>query len=69
VNTGWRQIGRNLVPVEKIAVRLRLERNEAVREARLATTEQVLPLRAHGPVVEVVVPRLDDHEIVIFDLQ
>ena len=42
VNTGWRQIGRNLVPVRDIAVTIALRDGERVREARLATTEQVL---------------------------
>ena len=69
VNTGWRHIGRNLVPVEHIAVRVRLDAKQALREARLASTEEILPVRTHGAFVEVVVPRLDDHEIVVFELQ
>jgi hypothetical protein len=68
VNTGWRQIGRNLVAVERIAVRLRLDRSERVREVRLATSGEVLPHRTDDCTVEVVVPRLADHEIVVFEL-
>jgi hypothetical protein len=68
LNTGWRHIGRNLVPVSNIAVRLSLADGERVREARLATSEQVLPVQAARGQAEVVVPHLHDHEIVIFEL-
>jgi len=68
VNSGWRQIGRNLVPVSDIVVRLPLPAGERFKEARLATTEAVLPAMVDSGTVEVTVPRLDDHEIVIFEL-
>ncbi|MGZ5138751.1 MAG: hypothetical protein ACXWCX_13195, partial [Burkholderiales bacterium] len=68
VNTGWRQIGRNLVPVQDIAVTLALHDGERVREARLATTEQVLAVEQKVGSAHVIVPRLDDHEIVVFEL-
>lgn len=68
VNTGWRQIGRNLVPVRDIAVTIALRDGERVREARLATTEQVLAVEQKVGSAHVIVPRLDDHEIVVFEL-
>jgi hypothetical protein len=68
LNTGWRHMGRNLVPVSNIAVRLSLADGERVREARLATSEQALPVQAARGQAEVVVPHLHDHEIVIFEL-
>jgi hypothetical protein len=68
LNTGWRQIGRTLVPVPDIAVKLALGPGERVRAARLATTEATLPVQHHPDSATVVVPRLDDHEIVIFEL-
>ena len=58
VNTGWRHIGRNLVPVSDIAVRLALARGERVREARLATSEERLDVRERDGWAEVVVPKL-----------
>jgi hypothetical protein len=69
VNSGWRQIGRNLVPVSGIAVRLPLSPGQRLREARLASTEAVLPVQVAAGIVEVVVPRLEDHEIVVFELE
>jgi hypothetical protein len=68
VNTGWRQIGRNLIPVTNLKVKLALLDGESVREVRLATTGAILPLQGTNGTAEVVVPRVDDHEIVIFEL-
>jgi hypothetical protein len=68
LNTGWRHIGRTLVPVPDIAVKLALAPGERVREARLATTEAPLPVQHHPDSATVFVPRLDDHEIVVFEL-
>ena len=68
VNTGWRHIGRNLVPVDNIPVKLAIPAGKRVREARLATTEQALVVQERDGYAEVVVPRLADHEIVIFEL-
>ena len=68
VSTGWRQIGANLVPVRDIVVKLALRGGERVREARLASSETSLAWRARGDIAEVVVPRLTDHEIVVFEM-
>jgi hypothetical protein len=68
LNTGWRHMGRNLVPVHDVKVRLALEQGQRVSEARLATNEQLLPLQVAGGYVEVNVPRLVDHEIVVLEL-
>jgi hypothetical protein len=67
VTTGWRYPGRNLIPVDGITVRLRPDGSRKLREARLATNEAALPCRHDGDWVEVTVPRLHDHEIVIFE--
>jgi hypothetical protein len=68
VNTGWRHIGRNHVPLQDIAVTVALRGGERVREARLATTEEVLAVEQNAGSAHVIVPRLDDHEIVVFEL-
>lgn len=68
LNTGWRHIGRTLVPVPDIAVRLALGRHQRVRAARLATNEQPLAVEQGEGSATVVVPQLLDHEIVIFEL-
>ena len=69
LNTGWRHIGRNLVSVADVAVRLALEPGQRVRGARLATTEESLVMNEKEGRAEVVVPRLADHEIVVFELE
>lgn len=69
VNTGWRHIGRNLVPVSDIAVKLTLREGERVREVRLATSGEALSLHYKDGVAEVRVPRLGDHEIVVFEME
>jgi hypothetical protein len=69
VNSGWRQIGRNLVPVADIPLRLPLAPGEKVRAVRLASTEAALRARVSSGAVEVVVPKLEDHEIVVFELE
>ncbi len=69
LSTGWRHPGRNLVPVDGIVVRVRLDAGQQVREVRAATSEVVLPHHTGGDGwVDVTVPRLDDHEIVVFEL-
>jgi len=68
VNSGWRHIGRNLVPVSGITVRLRLESGTRLREARLAGSEAPLAAETVDGYARVVVPQLIDHEIVIFEL-
>ncbi len=68
VNTGWRQIGRTLVPVSDVAVRVALRAGVSVREVRLASSEATLPLRRLDGYAEVIVPRVADHEIVVFEL-
>lgn len=68
LNTGWRPIGRNLLPLSNIALRLALGPGERVREARVASSEQVLAVKQRDALAEVVVPRLEDHEIVVFEL-
>jgi hypothetical protein len=40
-----------------------------VREARLATSEETVPARERDGAVEAMVSRLDDHEIVVFEMK
>lgn len=68
VSTGWRHIGRNLVTVGDIEVKLGLASGERVREARIATTGERLAVRHERSCAAVTVPRLVDHEIVVFDI-
>lgn len=68
LNTGWRHPGRNLIPVTDIVVRLRLPEPGRLAGVRLATTEVVLPHRLERGWVEVTVPVLEDHEIVVFEI-
>ncbi|UUZ76218.1 beta-galactosidase trimerization domain-containing protein [Polaromonas sp. P1(28)-13] len=68
LNTGWRHPGRNLIPVADIVVRIRLAGSKRIAQVRLATTEAVLAYRLDGDWVEVTVPVLDDHEIVVFEM-
>ena len=68
VNTGWRQIGANLVPVSNITVKLALLDEERVREVRLASSETTLPVQDMNGYALVLVPHLADHEIVVFEM-
>jgi hypothetical protein len=68
LNTGWRHPGRNLIAVADITVRIKLGADRSVREVRLASDETRLSHRRDGAWTEVTVPRLVDHEIVIFEL-
>ena len=67
LSTGWRHPGRTLVPLRDIAVRYRPAAGESVREVRLASNEEKLQLTLRDGWAEVSVPRLYDHEIVIFE--
>lgn len=68
VHSGWRHPGRNLIPVMDIVVRLRLQAKEHLTEVRLASSELPLPHRSAGGWIEVTVPVLEDHEIVVFEI-
>ena len=69
VNSGWRHPGRNLVAATDIAVRIRLAPGERLREARLASDESALAARLAGGWAQVTVPRLSDHEIVLWEIE
>ena len=66
VNTGWRHIGRNLVRVTDIRIRLKIGESKRVREVLLATTEEAIAFHERDGYAEAVVPSLNDHEIVVF---
>jgi hypothetical protein len=68
VSTGWRHIGRNLVTVPDIQVKLATASAERVHGARLATSGERLEVRHDGAYAAVTVPKLVDHEIVVFDM-
>lgn len=70
LNTGWRHPGRHLVPVHEIQVRLRSRRPGPERvTAHLASTGKQLKITPAGDAIEVTVPELLDHEIVVFEFQ
>jgi hypothetical protein len=69
LNTGWRHPGRNLVPVRDIVLRLRGRPGLRVSEVHLASSGVVLPHTVRAGAVETVVPELNDHEIVVFELE
>ena len=54
--------------VSDITVKLALRDGEHVRETRLGTSEDKLAVQEKDGAVQVVVPRLVDHEIVVFEL-
>jgi len=66
--TGWRPIGRNLVPVSDIGIRLRSD-GRTVAEVRRASDERPLAFVEADGWICTAVPRLDDHEIVVFEFQ
>lgn len=66
--TGWRPIGRNLVPVHDIGIRLRAG-GRMPREVCRASDEQPLAFTLSDDTISVTVPRLDDHEIVVFEFR
>ncbi len=68
LNNGWWHPGRNLVEVRDIVVRLRPPAGQRVKSVRLASNEAPLPLSMISGTVKVTVPKLVDHEIVIFEL-
>ncbi|MBI3917084.1 MAG: beta-galactosidase trimerization domain-containing protein [Betaproteobacteria bacterium] len=68
LDTGWRHPGRNLVPVTGIEVTLRIEGGQRVREVRAATSEQQLTFIQEGDWARVRAPRLEDHEIMVFEI-
>lgn len=69
LNTGWRHPGRNLVQAYDIGLRLRPPAGRRIVSVRLASTETALEMNVRDGVCAVVVPRLDDHEIVVFELE
>ena len=67
LNTGWRHPGTAIHPVSGIVVSLRCDSGAPPRAVRLASSETALvPVMRDGR-AEVVVDRLDDHEIVVFE--
>jgi hypothetical protein len=66
--TGWRPIGRNLVAVHAIGIRLRAD-GRVVREVRSATDEARLAFTQSDGWIDVTVPKLADHEIVVFEFE
>jgi len=69
LNTGWRHPGTAIRPVSGIRVSLRIEPGLRLRAVRQATDDRPLEPRINGDRVEVVVPHLDDHEIVVFEFE
>jgi hypothetical protein len=69
LNTGWRHPGTAIHPVSGIRVSLRCGAGERLRSVRIASSEtKLVPVLRDGR-VDVVVDRLDDHEIVVFEFE
>jgi hypothetical protein len=69
VNSGWRRPGQNLVPVRDVQVRLRTKQAETVKKVRTLNNQASLEFSACSDWIEVTVPELLDHEIVVFELE
>jgi len=69
LNTGWRHPGTAIHPVSGIGVSLRAEPGVRLRAAHLATSGEALEWRFAGGRIDVTVPHLDDHEIVVFEFE
>jgi hypothetical protein len=67
VNTGWRQIGSQPRACQRHHRQARAARAGAGARGQAASSETLLPVHAAGGIAEVVVPRLTDHEIVVFE--
>jgi len=67
LNSGWRHPGTSIHPVEGITVSLTLDSGRAVTAVRQASNEAALPFIERGRWLDVVLPRLEDHEIVVFE--
>jgi hypothetical protein len=67
LNTGWRHPGTSIHPVAGIVVSLRCPGARAPARVRLASSEAPLPFEMSTGWAQVVVPQLDDHEIVVFE--
>jgi hypothetical protein len=67
VNSGWRHPGGNLIPQENITIKIKPPLNRKIKEVRLASSELRIQYQHQDDWVEVLVPLLQDHEIVIFD--
>jgi hypothetical protein len=67
VNSGWRHPGGNLIPQENICIRVMVPTGKSIAEVRLASDESCIEFKNNDNWVEVVVPILHDHEIVIFE--
>lgn len=67
VNSGWRHPGGNLIPQENISIRVMEPAGKKIKEVRLASNESCIEYQTNSNWIEVVVPVLHDHEIVIFE--
>jgi len=67
VNSGWRHPGGNLIPQENIPIKIKPPANRKIKEVRLASSELKILHQKQGDWIEVLVPVLQDHEIVIFE--
>lgn len=68
LSTGVRNVGRRIVPVTSITVRLRLAPGEAVRSVHSLAQGAPLAFTAVDEVVQVTAPTLNDHEVLVFEL-
>ena len=67
VNSGWRHPGGNLIPQKDISIKIKSPLNRKIKEVRLASSELRIDYQKQDDWIEVLVPLLQDHEIVIFE--
>jgi hypothetical protein len=69
VNSGWRRPGQNIVPVSDIQIQVRIPKQDRVKQVYLLSGQTSLEFDRESDWVKVTVPKLIDHEIVVFELE
>jgi hypothetical protein len=67
ISSGWRHPGGNLITQLDIPVRVKEPEGKKIKEVRLASSESNIPFQKNVDWVEVIVPSVKDHEIVVFE--
>ena len=66
-NSGWRAPGQNIVAVNDIKVRVKPVDNEVIQQVKALNNPEILPFVQKDGWIEVSLPTLDDHEIIVFE--
>lgn len=67
ISSGWRHPGGNLITQKNIPIRVKEPIGKTIKEVRLASNELNIEYQKNGVWIEVCVPTLEDHEIVVFE--